>query len=365
MMHVSARITRRAMLAALPVSLSATTNPPTRKARPLPRAGEFVRFADPLTENTVVRLTNPASRNLLPAASNPFVSLKERFLIFSSDRAGSMSPFEMDLHTGTATLIAATMALDANSLWLDEQQRLVYFLDGGVLKEATLATKRTRVVAEHVTAFGRAVRGGFFVVVREGRLEILGSANHVLATEAGSWCLVRPGGKGCAFGRETGGEEREFWYVPFPDDPEQTKAVLLAKGRVSNPLWSPDGRSLLFLRDVPGSSAYLAEIREVLPETGEERCVDHTSQFAAFAANGDASVFVGASRSKAQPAVVLLLRTAQRELMLCEHRASHPAAVSPVFSPDSRRVYFQSDHEGKSALYSVNVELLVEPTPAI
>jgi oligogalacturonide lyase len=52
-----------------------------------------------------------------------------------------------------------------------------------------------------------------------------------------------------------------------------------------------------------------------------------------------------------------------RELTLCEHRASNPSAVSPVFSPDSRRVYFQSDHEGKSALYSVNVEKLVEPTP--
>ncbi len=73
-------------------------------------------------------------------------------------------------------------------------------------------------------------------------------------------------------------------------------------------------------------------------------------------------MFVGASRSKAQPTVILLLRSPQRELTLCEHRASHPVSVSPAFSPDSRRVYFQSDHQGKSALYSVNVELLVEPT---
>ena len=33
----------------------------------------------------------------------------------------------------------------------------------------------------------------------------------------------------------------------------------------------------------------------------------------------------------------------------------------PVFSPDARRVYFQSDREGKPAIYSVNVEQLVEP----
>jgi hypothetical protein len=89
--------------------------------------------------------------------------------------------------------------------------------------------------------------------------------------------------------------------------------------------------------------------------------VSPTSQFASFSPNFDGSVFVGASRSKAQPNVVLLLRTAKREMTLCQHHASKASAVTPVFSPDARRVYFQSDEEGKPALYSVNVELLIEP----
>jgi oligogalacturonide lyase len=119
----------------------------------------------------------------------------------------------------------------------------------------------------------------------------------------------------------------------------------------------------LLLRDVPAGNVFVSEIHEIIPETGAEQCVARTSQFAAFAPNSDGSVYVGASRSKAQPTVILLVRSVQRELTLCEHRASRPVSVSPVFSPDSRRVYFQSDHQGKSALYSVNVELLVEPTP--
>jgi oligogalacturonide lyase len=49
-------------------------------------------------------------------------------------------------------------------------------------------------------------------------------------------------------------------------------------------------------------------------------------------------------------------------MVLCEHRAQRAESVSPVFSPNSQRVYFQSDHEGKFALYSVNVERLVEQT---
>jgi hypothetical protein len=105
----------------------------------------------------------------------------------------------------------------------------------------------------------------------------------------------------------------------------------------------------------------LSEIHEVGIAGVDEQSVVSTSQFASFAPNFDASVFVGASRSKAQPNVVLLLRNAKREMTLCQHRASIPAAVSPAFSPDARRVYFQSDNEGKPALYSVNVELLVEP----
>jgi len=47
---------------------------------------------------------------------------------------------------------------------------------------------------------------------------------------------------------------------------------------------------------------------------------------------------------------------------LCEHKASRPEQTCPIFSPDSQRIYFQSDREGKPALYCVHVEKLVEKT---
>ena len=42
--------------------------------------------------------------------------------------------------------------------------------------------------------------------------------------------------------------------------------------------------------------------------------------------------------------------------------AGHPDTVAPVFSPDSQRLYFQSDRDGKPAVYCIHVERLVEKT---
>jgi oligogalacturonide lyase len=350
------------MLALLPGSLfAAGTQPAKKKAKPLPSVGEFFRFADPTTETPVVRLTNPATNSFLPSPANRFVSLRERFLVFSSDRTGKLAPFQMDMRTGVPHQLANTANLLPSSLCLDEKERVLYLIDGDRLQEIALLTGKVRTLAEGVSAFSPGATPSEFVVVRRGRLERLEGNSGSLAEGVASYCLVRPKVNGCLFVRELSGVEREFWYAPMTST-AGADPVLLAKGAVSNPYWPPDGQSLLFLRDVPGPRATLSEIHEVIPETGSERCVAPTSQFAAFAPNGDGSVFVGASRSKAQPNIVLLLRSVQRELTLCEHRAAHPASVSPVFSPDSRRVCFQSDHEGKSALYSVNVELLVEPT---
>jgi len=59
---------------------------------------------------------------------------------------------------------------------------------------------------------------------------------------------------------------------------------------------------------------------------------------------------------------LLLVRAVRRELALCEHRASDPSMVSPLFSPDSQSVFFVSDRHGKPALYRVHVERFVDET---
>jgi oligogalacturonide lyase len=369
---MSGVLTRRAVLALLPGGISAVSafqkaasvgkGVPKRKGQPLPSVGEFFRFADPTTESIVVRLTNPKTRSLLPSPQNRFVSTRNYFLIFSSDRTGTLAPFQVNLRTGVLRQLGSPSQLQPHSLCLDAKERFLYFLDGTSLKEVTLSDLKTRTVASGVSSFSLGNVPTQFVVRREKRLEKLdGSVTSTIADDVStdpvySGSLIRPGNGGCTFWRE-GAAGRELWYFPFAG---KAKSRLLAQGPISNPFWSPGGESLLFLRDIQ-KNVVLSELHEVPIETGIESRVAPTSQFAAFSPNGDGSVFVGASRSRAQPNVILLLRTPNREFTLCEHHATDPASVSPVFSPNSQRVYFQSDREGKPAIYSVNVEPLVEP----
>ena len=360
-------MTRRDWLVA---ALSVVAPPPKKRAAQLPNAGEFFRFLDPLTETPVVRLTSATSASLLPAPPNPFVSVKDRFLIFSSDRTGALTPFRLDLHSGALTPLAHTSKLDARSLCLDAHRKLVYLLDDGALQEIALGSKKVRSVATGVSAFAVAASG--FVVVRESRLEYLSPAGPiVLAQDVAPWCLLRPDGKSCLFGRvQDMPFGRSFWHVSL--EGSSPKPVQLASGQIWNPLWSPAGDSVLFLRiTTGGNSLGRREIRELSLDSGTERVVAPSTQFSCFSLNGNGSVLVGATDSRAQPSVVLFIRSAQRELTICEHRSADASSVSPVFSPDSRRVYFESQliegpylgqNQSKSALYSVNVESLVEPT---
>jgi oligogalacturonide lyase len=145
-------------------------------------------------------------------------------------------------------------------------------------------------------------------------------------------------------------------------DGSAAKQMETPPGRVLQALWSPDGNAVLYLHE-PAETGQLVAIREQQVDSRADKLVAKTSQFARFARNADATVFLGASRSKASPAVLLMLRVTRRELTLCEHRAGKPEGTSLQFSPDSQTVFFQTDR-GRDArsIYAMEVERLVEKT---
>ena len=168
-------MTRRTLLGLIPSALlAASSRTRKRKSKPLPaNRGEFVRFADPTTENAVVRLTAPAHASFLPAEQNRFVSSREAFLVFSSDRGGECAPFQVNLRTGALTQLAETKELANRAIALDDKARRMYFLHSDILEEVDLRHLHTRRLAEDVADFHVGGLNNEIVIRRQNHLERL------------------------------------------------------------------------------------------------------------------------------------------------------------------------------------------------
>lgn len=340
-------MTRRVFLWALPAGAA------------IPRGNTFpaesITFSDEATENEVQRLTSLSSSCFLPPSFNRAASSKGAFLLYSSERTGSMQAFRLDLRSGTSRLLTEATQLVPDSLTLSADEKSTCYFDGSSLRIASLGNLRDR---EIYRASG-SVRGlslsddSLYAAFIENDGLILanvkggGSRIVQVSREAGT-PLIRPRRAGILY---RNGQE-SLWLASF--DGAEHRRLKTADGPIGMAQWSPDGRTIFYLAG--------RELREHTPDSNADTLISKTTPIASFGRNSDASVFLGASLSKASPYMLLLLRITHRELALCEHRSSDPATVNPIFAPSSQRIYFQSDREGKMAIYSMAVDKLVEKT---
>ena len=359
---------RRFFLAAIPGVCAAAT---VGKGSLLPSS--VFRYPDPTTEFPVFRLTDPEHASVLPPHYARAVSRKGSFLVFASDRSasdasGSTQAYRLDLKSGQARLLTDAENFDPACFTLLADERSFCYADGARLYISSLTSLRPREVYRapegYKTAGMSVTDDGLFAALIErteshyrlqwirmldGMAITLAEADEELADPSPrprrASVLYRRGG-GC-------------WLANA--DGKQNYRLRLAEGQALSATWTPDGRNVLYL-NLPPDTHKLRNIREFTPDTNEDKAVSDTTQYACFERNADGSVFVGASGSKASPHVLLLVRAVRREFTLCEHRASNPAMVSPIFSPNSQNVFFMSDQHGKPAIYRIAVDRLVEST---
>lgn len=324
-------------------------------------ASEFKRYADPATELEVVRLTNPAFASGLTAPHLRQFTKRGEALVYWSERDGTRQIYRLDLKNGESKQLTSAAALDVRAFALSPDDRYLYYFDGPVLQSVTSGVSKPRdvyKVPNGSAISGLTVASDGSVLFAEGSrlmrvalqktgpvLEADGKIDLVMARPRHAQVLYR--------------QEDAFWLVNA--DGTGKKQLSLEKGTTGQALWSPAGHTLLYLH-VPDDPKQLITLRENSPDDADDKLIARTSQFGSFAPNGDASVFAGASRSKASSYILILLRVTRRELTLCEHRASDPAIVSVVFAPDSQSIVFVSDRHGRTALYRVPVEKFVEET---
>ena len=319
----------------------------------------------------MLRITDPSVSSLLPPNTTRHIAKNSAWMIFACDASGRLEAYRLDLKNGQARQLTESEHLIASSLTLAADERSFCYLEGHSLFSAFLANLRTREVYRSAEGFEPSgaltiTDDGLYaaLVERKGahhRLRLVRMLDGSAATlaEADEEILdpvPRPRRASVLY-RRSGG----VWLANF--DGQQNYRLRLTDGEAREALWSPDGRAVLYL-NYPADTRQLRSLREFTPDTNEDKSIAGTSQFVSFHRNTDASVFVGASGSKASPYVLLLVRAVKRELTLCEHRASDPAMVSPVFAPNSQRVLFGSDRHGKPAIYSMVVDKFVSETGA-
>lgn len=359
---------RRRVLSVLPwMALALRAPAPGRVRDDYP--SERFRFLDPATEFEVSRLTNPQYSSFLPSNSNRVISRRSSFLIYCSDRSGSFQAYAMDLRSWESRQLTEAEALSTGSVVLSPDDRWICYIDNGALWIASSGGGRNRVLYRPANGWklapGLSVtpEGPSAVAVETGgeqsRLLMIpfGRGTPSTVAEVRGQILApapRPRRASVMFRREDG----SIWLA---ETASSRQYPVRTEGRPGAAHWAPDGRTILYL-DIPEQTGKVVTIREVDPDTREDKLLAPTTQFIEFAVNSDASVFVGASGSLAAPYLLLLIRAARRELTLCEHRRNGEMAVQPMFSPDSQKVFFQSSKHGKPAIFMMAVDKLVEKT---
>jgi len=363
----SHRFSRRSLLAATVLASRALADG-TSAGKGEAFESAWRRYTDPATELDVYRLTEPSDSSTLPMFSNRVISRNSGLLLYCCDRGGSPQAFRMDLKTGATRRLTDRAELDGSSLnWTPDSRAFAYFA-GRTLYLGNLATLKEREVYTIPEGWERSAgltitADGAHALCAEhrgdaGRIRLTelarGAARTVVETpSAVVSSLERPLRSQILYRDAAQG----VWLVD--SDGRHNRRLKLAGGGIGPLNWAADGRTLLYL-NFPEDPRQLTAIREHTPDDESDKLVAPTSQYAHFGFNRDTSVFVGASRNKASPVILILLRVTRRELTLCEHKATHPETVAPMFSPDAQRIYFQSDRDGKPALYALHVEKLVE-----
>lgn len=362
--HELARSRRWFLFATSSTCLAAHSS---EKLRIIPSA--VYRYSDPSTEFQVLRLTDPSHISRLPPHYSRPAPRHGNYLLYSSDVTGRMEGYRIDLKTGISYQFTEMEGLDPASLNLTPDDRAVCCTAGGRMLLVNLANLRYREVYRIPAGFeasgglGLSEDGLFAALVERKngrfRLRLIRMADGDATTLAEGENEIRDPNPRPRRGSVLFFRGNDLHLVTY--DGRQNYRLRLAGGKTGPATWSRDGRSILYL-NYPDDPHRLHNIREFVPDTNEDKTIADTTQFVGFERNTDASVFVGASGGKASPHVLLLVRAAKREFTLCEHRASDPQMVAPIFSPNSQHVFFTSDRHGKPAIYAMEVEKLVAET---
>ncbi|MBI3693843.1 MAG: PD40 domain-containing protein [Acidobacteria bacterium] len=379
-------ISRREFLAAFPAAQARRTPGKTQQY-----PAELKRYADPLTEREVWRLTGTSTPHQLPHSHQRFVAHNNSFLLLGGEREGSPQALRMELPSGRMAQLSHGPGVAVSSICLAPDERSFFFLQGGALKQTGFRTLKERDIYNVEDGWlatgdlGISIDGRYAALVEMRAADRVDDAtqqferkplcrirvvetfkgNSWIAVEEKAWLArpqIRPKRDQILYCHE-GPWERlvtRLWLVNLDGKQKQSVRPRQGEEELGPEYWSGDGK-LIGYAHYPDHSGHKATVRAFNPDTREEQVLSLCTQFWHLRGNTDNSAIAGASRSKAGPNLYVLFPVIQREMTVCEHAAT-TVAPRAVFSPDSQWIYFASDRGGVPAVYRAAVGDLVEKT---
>lgn len=357
----SRALSRRTFLAAAAASPAFATS-----GKGDEQPGDAQRFLDAATEFEILRINALEHNAWLPYPEHRAFTRKADSLIFASARDGSIQLYRHDFKPNKIRQLTGVSALDKDTFTLAAGDKFILYIDGRRIIQAGFSNLREKILGDIPDGWAASPR----LAVSDDGMSVL------LASSQGAKTRIFIPGRTATMLAEFDTPCDAFLYRPRRSaaavltagkafivtlDARPPKPLKTAPGQVLHAAFSPTGDTLIYLLK-PEEKGRLHELREINPESGADSLIAKTSQFGAFALNGDASVILGASASLAAPHLLLMVRSVKRELTLCEHRAPSALQARPQFAPNSNRIAYQTDRHGNSVLYAMNVERLVEPT---
>jgi oligogalacturonide lyase len=397
------RLSRRGFLLGLTPAAAAVRRP----GKGFKVTSQSVKFLDPLTEREMFRLTDPKILHHLPHYHNRYISKRDTFMLVASERTGTRQIYRINLPDGDAEQLTEGNDVHPYSPFLSPNDRSIFLLQGNSLKEVSTGNGREKTI--YSTPQGWRMTGhlalssdgdlaaliemqsghmvdGFveqyerkprcrIVVVETGR-----NRRNWVAVEENVWLAhpqFRPGRREILYCHEGPWDKVDgrLRRITLDDRTKKNQLPRKANEQLGHEYWAGEGEEICFIY-YPDETGRGCTIRGLNPDTGAVREISRCTRFGWMMGNADNSVIVGASKSLAGPNIYLLFAKIKRERTACEHGSrynSYPVAgertldpfaadPEPVFSPDSRWVYFASDREGLPTIYRIKVEDLVETT---
>ena len=121
--------------------------------------GEIKRYTDQATDFPVYRLTDPAHQSWLPSGYGRVISKRGNFMLYASDRGGTVQAYRMDLKPGQSRGLTDAKNLEPWSLTMTPDERNFCYLDGQSLFMGSLGGGRAREV--YKAAAGQEFGHGF------------------------------------------------------------------------------------------------------------------------------------------------------------------------------------------------------------